>query len=136
VSDGDGEGVWRVRMGFGLLEHCPMSPERRAQFDKEAEREAKAAAFEQELREQNALERRAELLRTGHEPHSVGDVHAMASRGMDSTDRVEGRREREALEEAGKPIPAHLNKFQLKREQQQREATEISRQRLSVMCRS
>lgn len=64
-----------------------MSPERRALFDKEAEREAKAAEFEAEQRRQAALERRWELERQGVVPHSHADVLARLSYGADRTTR-------------------------------------------------
>lgn len=59
-----GEG-WRVQVGFGLLQHCPMSPERRAAFDKEAERERVQAELEAQQRREAAIERRWELQRQG-----------------------------------------------------------------------
>ena len=65
---------WRVRMGAGLLVDAPMSPERRALFDKEAERERKAAELEAEQRREAAAEHRWELERQGVVPDSVDDV--------------------------------------------------------------
>jgi hypothetical protein len=44
------ESNWRITMGFGLLEHCPLSPERKEINRREAEREARAAEFEAEQR--------------------------------------------------------------------------------------
>ena len=115
---------WRVRIGVGLLAHTPMSPERKAQFDKEAEREAKALELEEQARRDAALERRWDLQRQGVEPHSVADVLARASFGQDRQDAAERRREKEAAELLGQPEP-RLNRWELKREQQQREAEAI-----------
>jgi hypothetical protein len=115
---------WRVRFGVGLLADCPMGEAQRLAHEREDERERKAAEFEAEQRRTAALERRAELQMRGVEARSHADILAAASRGMDSTDRIEARREREALIEAGKPIPEHLllNKYQMQREQAAREA--------------
>jgi hypothetical protein len=85
MSDELEEPGWRVRMGAGLLVHTPMSPERRALFDKEAEREAKALEFEGQARRDAALERRWELERQGVVPHSHADVLARLSYGADRT---------------------------------------------------
>jgi hypothetical protein len=85
---------------------------------REAERERKAVEFEEEQRRKAALERRWELERQGHVPHTVGDVLAWASFGMDRADAVERRRGTEAAEELGRPIPDHpkLDKYQMQRE--------------------
>ncbi len=114
---------WRVQIGTGLVVHTPMSDERRELFRREEEREAKAAELEAEQRREAAFERRWELQRQGVEPHSVQDVLARASFGQDRQDAVERRREREAAEELGKPIPAHLklDKYQMKRDGEERE---------------
>lgn len=112
---------WRVRVGAGLLVHTPMSPERRAAFDKEAEREAKAAEFEVEQRRQAVFERRWELERQGVVPHSHEDVLARVSYGLDRADKIEARREREAAEILGRPEP-RVSRWELKREEQQQKA--------------
>jgi hypothetical protein len=115
------ESNWRITMGFGLLEHCPLSPERKEIIRREAEREARAAEFEAEQRRTAALERRWELERQGITAHSHEDVLARMSYGADRTDRIEARREKEAAEQLGQPEP-RINRWELKREQQQREA--------------
>jgi hypothetical protein len=117
MSDELEEPGWRVRMGAGLLVHTPMSPERRALFDKEAEREAKALEFEGQARRDAALERRWELERQGVVPHSHADVLARLSYGADRTDKIEERRAREAGEILGQPEP-RTTRWELKREQQ------------------
>jgi hypothetical protein len=101
-------------MGCGLLQYTPMSPERRQAFDKEAEREAKAAEFEAEQRRTAALERRQDLeFRGVAVPHTHSEVLASASFGMDRSDAAERRREREAAELLGKPEP-RLNRWEVK----------------------
>ena len=120
---------WRVRIGVGLLAHTPMSPERKAQFDKEAEREAKALELEEQARRDAALERRWDLQRQGVEPHSVADVLARASFGQDRQDAVEARREREAAELAGKP-PQYLGL--LREAKQEREARQAAAEETPV----
>ena len=108
---------WRVRSGGGLLIHAPMSDERRAIIDREAEKERKAAEFEEEQRRQAALERRWELERQGVVPHTVQDVLARLSYAADRTDRIEARKEREAAEQLGLPEP-RLNRWETKQKQQ------------------
>ena len=115
---------WRVRVGCWLLEFTPMSDERRAAFDREAERERAQAELEAQQRREAAVERRWHLQRQGVEPHSVADVLARASFGQDRQDAAERRREKEAAELLGQPEP-RLNRWELKREQQQREAEAI-----------
>jgi hypothetical protein len=125
VTESD-EGAWRVRVGVGLLQHTPMSPERRALFDKEAEREAKAIADEAEARRQAALERRQELeFRGVASPRSHAEVLQAASFGMDRADAQERRREREAAEILGRPKPT-VNKLlhDAKAEREARQAVE------------
>jgi hypothetical protein len=70
------------------------------------------------------LKRAAELRRQGHELHSVADTLNRASFGQDRADAAERRREKAAAEELGQPEP-RLNRWELKREQQQREAAAI-----------
>jgi hypothetical protein len=103
---------WRVRSGAGLLIHTPMSPERRAAFDREEERERKAVELEEETRRTAALEHRWELERRGVVPHTVGDVLQSAAFGMDRTDRIEARKEREGREAQGLPEP-RLNRWEV-----------------------
>jgi hypothetical protein len=106
---------WRVRMGAGLLMYTPMSPERREQFDREAEREAKAAEFEAEQRREAALEHRWELQRQGVEPRSVGDVLLAASVAADRQDRRDKKRDEDAAVLQDRPAwnPDHT-KYALK----------------------
>ena len=125
VAEWPAEPGWRVRIGVSLLSDAPLNPALREAHRKEDEREVQRAQLEAELRADRDLERAAELHRQGHELHSVADTLARAAFGQDRQDAVERRREREAAEELGKPIPEHLqlNKYQMKREQQQREAS-------------
>ena len=118
------ESTWRIRSGVGLLSAAPMSPERRALFDKEAERERKAAELEAEQRREAAAEHRGDLLMRGVEPHSVQEVLERASFGQDRADAVEARREREAAERFGKPTPhqTHALLAAAKAERKEREA--------------
>lgn len=125
VAEWPAEPGWRVRIGVSLLSDAPLNPALREAHRKEDEREVQRAQLEAELRADRDLERAAELHRQGHELHTVADTLARAAFGQDRQDAVERRREREAAEELGKPIPEHLqlNKYQMKREQQQREAS-------------
>jgi hypothetical protein len=99
------EGTWRVRTGVGLLADAPMSAERRAAFDKEAEKQAKALELEEQLRSELTAERRWELERQGVVPTSVAERLAAASVQGDRDDRIAARKEREAAEALGKPPP-------------------------------
>jgi hypothetical protein len=63
VPDEVEEPGWRVQVGVGLVAHAPLSDERRALIAREAEKERKAAEFEEEQRRPAALERRWELER-------------------------------------------------------------------------
>ena len=120
---------WRVRVGCSLLEFTPMSDERRAAFDREAERERAQAELEAQQRREAAVERRWHLQRQGVEPHSVADVLARASFGQDRQDAVEARREREAAELAGKP-PQYLGL--LREAKQEREARQAAAEETPV----
>lgn len=109
----DGEDVWRIRAGCGLLAHAPMSPERRALFDKEEEREARAAELEEQQRREAAVERRWELERQGVVPHTIDDVFKNQARGERRADNIEAKREAAAAEILGKPEP-RLNRWEVK----------------------
>jgi hypothetical protein len=74
---------YRVRMGFGLLADAPMSPERRAAFDREAEKERQQAEFEAQQHREAAAERRWELQRQGVQARSVAEVIAAAAFAQD-----------------------------------------------------
>jgi hypothetical protein len=80
------ESGWRVRMGAGLLAHAPMSYERRAAFDRAAEKERAQAERETEQRQSDAAERRGDLLMKRVVPHTIADVLQSASFGQDRHD--------------------------------------------------
>jgi hypothetical protein len=116
VTEPDEGPGWRIRVGTGLVMHTPMSDERRAIIDREAEKERKAAEFEEEQRRQAALERRWELERQGVVPHTVADVLARLSYGADRTDKIEERRAREAADQMPPPLEGRLNRWELQAE--------------------
>ena len=128
MADEPDEGPgWRVRVGCSLLQFTPMSDERRALFDKEAERERKAAEFEAEQRRQAAFERRQELLMRGQVPRSHGEVLQQVAVGMDRQDRRDAAAEARAAEQAGKPRPTYvalLREARVEREARQAAAEE------------
>jgi NADPH-dependent glutamate synthase beta subunit-like oxidoreductase len=101
---------WRIRAGVGLLAHTPMSPERRALFDKETEKERQAAELEQQQARERAVERRWELERQGITAHSIGEVLTNAAVALDRQDRRDAAAENRAAEELGKPRPT-VNKL-------------------------
>jgi hypothetical protein len=115
---------WRVRSGAGLLLHTPMSPERRAQFDREAEREARALEFEAEQARERAIEKRWELQRQGIEAHSVGDVLQSAALAQDRQDRRDQKDDEQYTERFGHGRPRQWvsQLADAKREREQREA--------------
>jgi hypothetical protein len=89
------EPVYAIRVGGGLMRHMPMSDERRAQQEREDEREAQQAEFEAQIRRERAAERRWELERQGVAARTVGEVIAAASIAQDRTDRREDKRNAE-----------------------------------------
>jgi hypothetical protein len=124
VPPDGGDPGWRVRFGVGLLADAPMGEAQRATIQREEERERKAAELEEQQRQEAAVERRWMLAQQGVTPMTHAEILARASFAQDREDAAERRREREAAEELGKPIPEHLvlNKYQMKREQAAREA--------------
>jgi hypothetical protein len=119
------DGVWRVRMGVALVMHTPMSDERREAFLREEERERIAVEFEEQQRQEAAAERRWMLAQQGVQPLTHSEFLARASFAQDREDAAERRREREAAELLGKPEP-RLDRWELKREQQPREAEALT----------
>jgi hypothetical protein len=109
-------------MGFGLLEHAPMSDERRQAFDREEERERKAAEVEEQARRDAAIERRWELQRQGYEPQTVGDVLARASFGQDRADAAEAKRVKAGDELRGAEREPRLDKYGMLKDAREREA--------------
>jgi hypothetical protein len=114
VAEWPAEPGWRVRTGVGLVIHAPLSDERQAIIAREAEKERKALELEEQARRDAALERRWDLQRQGVVAHSVSDVLASASFGMDRADKAEERREREAAEVLGKPAKPWFDKWESK----------------------
>jgi hypothetical protein len=109
VAEPDEGPGWRVRVGVSLLQFTPMSPERRALFDKEEERERRALEDEAGQRRAAALERRQEMeFRGTASPRSHAEVLQAASFGMDRADAAERRREEQAAELLGKPRPTYV----------------------------
>ena len=78
-----------------------MSDERRQLIKREEEREQRQADWEAEQRRQEAIEKREGLLFQGVVPHTVDEVIAQVSYGMDRADRIEARRAREGAELRG-----------------------------------
>jgi len=76
----------QVWVGGGLVRHMPMSPERAAQQAREDEREARQAAFEAELRADQALGRRRALEMAGVVPRTPLEVAEAAHAVMDRAD--------------------------------------------------
>jgi hypothetical protein len=113
--------TWRIRSGVGLLADAPMSEERRAAFRKEEERERKALELEAEQRQQAAIERDWELTRQGFVPRTVSDVIAAAAAAQDRRDRRDAKRDADAAEVMGRPVPG-LNRWEMKAAQAEREA--------------
>jgi hypothetical protein len=103
----------------------PMSDERRALIAREEEREAAEAQRQADLAAEVKAERAAELAFLGVVPTSVGERLQSVAFGMDRQDAVEARQEREAAELLGKPAPRGPYSWELKRQEQQREAAEI-----------
>ena len=108
----DGEDVWRIRAGCGLLAHAPMSPERRALFDKEEEREpgprnSKSSSARRPRLSAGGV--RAARCRTAHDD-DVFENQAVGS-AVRTTSRLNV--EAAAAEILGKPEP-RLNRWEVK----------------------
>jgi hypothetical protein len=104
---------WRIRSGAGLLVHCPMSPERRAAFDREAEKERLQAERDAELRQQAAVEHRGELLMQGVTPTSVAERLAAVAAAADRQDRRDKAAEERYQEQFGQGRPGRTPVFAL-----------------------
>lgn len=116
---------WRVQIGVALLAHTPMSDDRREAFRREGERERRAVELEEQLRRQQALERRQELLMRGTVSHSVGEVLQSVAVAQDRQDRRDAAAEARAAELAGTPRPTYvalLREARTEREARQAEA--------------
>jgi hypothetical protein len=125
VPPDGGDPGWRVRFCVGLVQDSPMSEQQRAAFEREEARERAAAALEAQQRHERAIELRWDLQRQGVVARSHAEILEAASLAGDRDDRRAARLEREAAEQMGLPEP-RLDRWELKREQQQREAEALT----------
>jgi hypothetical protein len=131
MSD-DGDGVWAVRAGGGLLYSQPISESLRAAHAKEDEKDRLQLEQAAEQRRAEAAERAGELAFRGVVPRSPQELFAeMVSPDVlareRAADRAAEKAEARAAEEAGRPRPT-VNKLlrDAKEARLQREAEEAA----------
>jgi hypothetical protein len=101
---------WRVRSGAGLLLHAPLSDERRAAFDREAEKERLQAERDAEMRSTAAAERLGELRMAGRVPRTPQELFADQAFAEARQDAVEAKRAEANADFYGKPRPSTWQK--------------------------